>query len=59
QNRLSPEQAVYRVVLRLSPDSPAPSQVVIGRVALTGESRSLLGRLWLRVSAVAIRELSF
>ena len=59
QQKLPPEQAVYRVVLKLPADSAAPQQVLTGTVALQGEAQSLAVRLWQRVRAVLIRELSF
>ncbi len=59
QNTLVPERAVYRVVLKLAPDSPTPTQALSGSVALDGAPRSLLVRIWQQISAVIIRELSF
>ncbi|MBX9447293.1 HlyD family efflux transporter periplasmic adaptor subunit [Dickeya chrysanthemi] len=59
QQKLPPEQAVYRVVLAVAPDSAAPAQVLTGTVTLQGEAQSPLARLWQRVRAVLIRELSF
>ncbi|MEN0613701.1 HlyD family efflux transporter periplasmic adaptor subunit [Klebsiella indica] len=59
QQRLTPEQAVYRVVLRLPPDTPVPEQAVIGTLAITGTPRILAVSLWQRLSSVVIREFSF
>lgn len=59
QRRLVPEQAVYRVVLRLAADEPPVTQAITGTVALSGEPQSLLVRIWRRVAAVAVREFSF
>ncbi len=59
QRRLTPEQAVYRVVLKLPADSLSPQQVLVGTVSLKGESQSPAVKLWQRVHAVLIRELSF
>lgn len=59
QQRLAPEQAVYRVVLRLQPDTPMPEQVVMGTLAITGTSQILAVSLWQRLSSVVIREFSF
>lgn len=59
QRKLHPEQAVYRVLLRLPPDFRAPEQVLRGTVVMEGEAQSLLVRGWKLASAVLIRELSF
>ena len=59
QRRLTPEQAVYRVVLKLPAGSASPQQVLGGTVALRGDAQSPIGRLVQQVHAVLIRELSF
>lgn len=59
QHALIPEQALYRVLLRLEPNSQAPEQVALGTLALEGQSQILAVSLWKYVSAVAIRELAF
>lgn len=59
QRKLHPEQAVYRVLLRLPPDFRAPGQVLRGTVVMEGDAQSLLVRGWKLASAVLIRELSF
>lgn len=59
KRKLHPEQAVYRVLLRLPPDFHAPGQVLHGTVVMEGEAQSLLVRGWKLASAVLIRELSF
>ena len=59
QRKLHPEQAVYRVLLRLPPDFHAPGQVLRGTVVMKGGAQSLLVRGWKLASAVMIRELSF
>ncbi|WP_426815773.1 efflux RND transporter periplasmic adaptor subunit [Klebsiella sp. WOUb02] len=59
QRRLTPEQAVYRVVLRLQPDTPVPEQVLVGTLVLEGKPQFLALNVWRRLSSVVIRELSF
>lgn len=59
QRKLHPEQAVYRVLLRLPPGFHAPGQVLRGTVVMEGGAQSLLVRGWKLASAVMIRELSF
>lgn len=59
QREIIPEQAVYRVLLRLDPNSPAPQQVQPGTLALEGQSQILAVSLWKYLSAVVIRELAF
>lgn len=59
QRELIPEQAVYRVLLRLDPTMAAPQQVQLGTLALEGQSQILGVSLWKYISAVVIRELAF
>lgn len=59
QREIIPEQAVYRVLFRLSPETSAPFQVQPGTLALEGQSQILAVSLWKYLSAVVIRELAF
>ncbi|MCL2893167.1 HlyD family efflux transporter periplasmic adaptor subunit [Brenneria tiliae] len=59
QRKLHPEQAVYRVLLRLPDGGRGQRQVLPGTVVMDGEAQSLLVRGWKVVSAVLIRELAF
>jgi len=59
QREIIPEQAVYRVLLRLAPGTKAPLQVQPGTLALEGQSQILAVSLWKSLSAVVIRELTF
>ncbi|WP_071778490.1 MULTISPECIES: efflux RND transporter periplasmic adaptor subunit [Brenneria] len=59
QRKLHPEQAVYRVLLRLPDGGRGQRQVLPGTVVMDGEAQSLLARGWKVVSAVLIREVSF
>lgn len=72
--RLAPEQAVYRVVLRLAalPESAqvmmtgqepagqyAIAPVLVGSVAIEGEARSWAASVWRQAVAVFVREMGF
>lgn len=59
QREIVPEQAVYRVLMRLDPGTKAPLQVQPGTVALEGTSQILAVSLWRYLSAVIVRELTF
>lgn len=59
QREIVPEQAVYRVLLRLEPGTKAPVQVQPGTLALEGQPQILAVSLWKSLSAVVIRELAF
>lgn len=62
--RLVPEQAVYRILLRLENQAPTadPPQLVsvqVGSVSIEGPARSWISSVWRRTSAVLIREMGF
>ncbi|MEH0874297.1 HlyD family efflux transporter periplasmic adaptor subunit [Pectobacterium cacticida] len=59
QRKLHPEQAVYRVLLRLPDGERAAPQVLRGTVVIDGEAQSLVIRGWKAISAILIRELAF
>ncbi|MEH0834614.1 efflux RND transporter periplasmic adaptor subunit, partial [Pectobacterium cacticida] len=59
QRKLHPEQAVYRVLLRLPDGERTAPQVLRGTVVIDGEAQSLVIRGWKAISAILIRELAF
>nr|WP_067290106.1 HlyD family efflux transporter periplasmic adaptor subunit [Marinobacterium profundum] len=59
QQRAQPLQAQYRVSLALEEAGALPTQPLRGLVVLQGRQESILGTLWRRLAALAIRESGF
>lgn len=54
--RLTPAQAVYKVMLRPDKDSGAVGRRMPGTVVIEGDERSILGAIYQRAVAVLVRE---
>lgn len=58
--QIVPNESIYRVVLSIDAEHlDAPAQVSRGSVVLSGESESILSRIWKQTGAVLIRESGF
>ena len=53
-NRLEPEQAVYRVICEV--ESDAPRQLLVGWASIEAEPRNLISDIWRRFLGLLIRE---
>jgi len=56
QNELVPDRTYYRVSLAPTANTPLPTRVLRGQVALRGQAISIAARAWLALHAVIVRE---
>jgi putative peptide zinc metalloprotease protein len=59
KQRARSQEAVYRVLLAPSVDTPEPSSLLRGTVRIEGDAHSLIVRVWRAAAAVLIRESGF
>lgn len=59
RGRLQAEQSVYRVEFEVQDHDEPLQQAVTGHAVVTGQDRSLAGRIWDRIAAVLVRESGF